>query len=183
MTCEHSLLIEPVAQVVYVNKRPYCNTWPAMVMAFCVISIICFVVQLKAVVSELKTEITGLKIEVTGLKIEVTGLNDENQRLVEKLETMNISQLKTEVAELKTEDLRLWNQAWRSAELQGTSPLGESVVKKFAVQGLCQVAGVESVRALVGETEVALKMKQGLEVVAAEVAMRARIATGWALCY
>ena len=79
MACEHTVLIEPIAQVVYTNKRPYCKLFSVLVAALCLISFIGFVVHIKAFIYELKTEVANLK--------------DDNQRLVNKLEAMNISEL------------------------------------------------------------------------------------------
>lgn len=106
MACEHAVLIEPIAQVVYTNKRPYCNLFSVLVAALCLISFIGFVAQINTFIYELKTEVANLK--------------DDNQRLANKLEAMNISELKMEVANLnkevanlKEEDIYLWNEAWR----------------------------------------------------------------------
>lgn len=106
MACEHAVLIEPIAQVVYTNKRPYCKLFSVLVAALCLISFIGFVAQINTFIYELKTEVANLK--------------DDNQRLANKLEAMNISELKMEVANLnkevanlKEEDIYLWNEAWR----------------------------------------------------------------------
>ena len=79
MACEHNVLIEPIAQVVYTNKRPYCKLFSVLVAALCLISFIGFVAHIKAFIYELKTEVANLK--------------DDNQRLANKLEAMNISEL------------------------------------------------------------------------------------------
>ena len=96
MACEHALLIEPIAHVVYTNKPPYCNLFSLLVVAFCVISFIIFVTHIKAFVYELKTEIANLK--------------DDNQRLANKLEAMNISELRDGLHEVKDDNKRLANK-------------------------------------------------------------------------
>ena len=108
MANERTIFIEPVAPVVYLNKRHYCNWFPLVVMLLFVIATCGFLVQVRAVVSDLKMKVDGLKTE--------------NQRLANNLEALAISQLKTEVAELKSEvaalkeeDLHLWDEAWRNA--------------------------------------------------------------------
>ena len=89
MVCEHTILIEPVAPLVYVNKSPSNKLAPLLGLVLFVIAITGFLVKLNMDVSGLKTEVAGLKTEVAVLK--------------------------TEVAGLKEEDLRLWNQTWHYA--------------------------------------------------------------------
>ena len=115
MDCERSVFIEPVAPVVYLNRRSYCKWWPLVVVVLFVMAIGGFLLQVKAVVSDLNVQVDGLKSEnlrlanklealaISDLKAEVAELKDENQRLAKNLEAMSISGLKTEVAELKTE--------------------------------------------------------------------------------
>ena len=112
MTKELSILVEPLEPVVYLNKRPYCNWFPLVVMLLFLIAACGFLVQVKAVVSDLKAKVDGLKTE--------------NQRLANNLEALAISQLKAEVAELKSEvaalkeeDLHLWDEAWRHVAAMG----------------------------------------------------------------
>ena len=96
MACEHAVLIEPVTPVVYTNKRPQCKLFSLLVVALCVISFIRFVTHIKAFVYELNTEIANLK--------------DDNQRLANKLEAMNISELRDGLDEVKDDNLRLANK-------------------------------------------------------------------------
>jgi len=133
MACEHALLIEPIAQVVYTNKRPYCNLFSLLVVALCVISFIGFVTYIKTFVYELKTEIANLK--------------DDNQRLANKVEAMNISELQTEiaklnkeVAKLKEEDLYLWNEAWRHSVVGVMR--AEEAARAVPVQGGDRISAV-----------------------------------------
>ena len=79
MTSERTILIEPVAPVVYLNKRPYCNWFPLVVMLLFLIAACGFLVQVKAI-SQLKTEVAELKSEVAALKEEDLHLWDEAWR-------------------------------------------------------------------------------------------------------
>jgi len=136
MACEHAVLIEPVTPVVYTNKRPQCKLFSLLVVALCVISFIGFVTYIKTFVYELKTEIANLK--------------DDNQRLANKVEAMNISELQTEiaklnkeVAKLKEEDLYLWNEAWRHSVVVAVEGWGATQARRRGREARHEMAGVK----------------------------------------
>ena len=134
MACEHALLIEPIAQVVYTNKRPYCNLFSLLVVAVCLIAIIGFVIHIKTFVSELKTEIANLKddnqrlankveaMNISELRDWLDEVNDDNQRIANKLKAMNIYELKTEVTELKTKFRTHYHKQIRGGLTDNTTP-------------------------------------------------------------
>jgi hypothetical protein len=141
MACEHALLIEPIAHLVYTNKRPYCNLFSLLVVALCVISFIRFVTHIKAFVYELKTEIANLKddnqclankleaMNISELNMEIANLKDDNLRIANKLEALAISELNTEVAELKDDNLRLANKLEFKLEALAISELKMEVAE------------------------------------------------------
>jgi len=122
MACEHAVLIEPVAPVIYANKRPYCKLFSLLVVAVCLIAIIGFVAQINTFIYELKTEVANLKYDnqclankleamnISELKTEVTNLKDDNQRIANKVEAMNISELRDGLDDVKDDNLRLANK-------------------------------------------------------------------------
>ena len=115
MACEHALLIEPIAQVVYTNKHPHRELFSVLVVAVYLISFIGFVIHIKTFVSELKTKVDGLK--------------DDNLRLANNIEALAISQLNTEVAELKDDNLRLANKLEFKLEALAISELKMEVAE------------------------------------------------------
>jgi FtsZ-binding cell division protein ZapB len=141
MACEHALLIEPIAQVVYTNKRPYCNLFSLLVVALCVISFIRFVTHIKAFVYELNTEIANLKddnqrlankleaMNISELNMEIANLKDDNQRIANKVEAMNISELRDGLDEVKDDNLRLANKLEFKLEALAISELKMEVTE------------------------------------------------------
>jgi hypothetical protein len=139
MACEHAVLIEPVTPVVYTNKRPQCKLFSLLVVALCVISFIRFVTHIKAFVYELNTEIANLKDDNQRLANKLEAMNiselrdglhevkDDNLRLANKVESINISQLNMEIIKLKTEIAKLKEEdlhLWDEAWRQTVSTLG-----------------------------------------------------------
>ena len=141
MACEHAVLIEPIAQVVYTNKRPYCNLFSLLVVALCVISFIRFVTHIKAFVYELNTEIANLKddnqrlankleaMNISELNMEIANLKDDNQRIANKVEAMNISELRDGLDEVKDDNLRLANKLEFKLEALAISELKMEVAE------------------------------------------------------
>jgi FtsZ-binding cell division protein ZapB len=122
MACEHAVLIEPVTPDVYTNKHPQCNLFYLLVVALCVISFIVFVTYIKTFVYELKTEVTNLKYDnqrlankveamnISQLNMEIVKLKDDNQCLANKVESINISELRDGLDEVKDDNQRLANK-------------------------------------------------------------------------
>ena len=141
MACEHALLIEPIAQVVYTNKHPHRELFSVLVVAVYLISFIGFVIHIKTFVSELKTKVDGLKddnlrlannieaLAISQLNTEVAELKDDNLRIANKLEALAISELNTEVAELKDDNLRLANKLEFKLEALAISELKMEVAE------------------------------------------------------
>ena len=115
MACEHALFIEPVAPVIYANKHPHRELFSVLVAALCLIAIIGFVAQINTFIYELKTEVANLKYD--------------NQCLANKLEAMNISELRDGLDEVKDDNLRLANKLEFKLEALAISELKMEVAE------------------------------------------------------
>ena len=137
MTSERTILIEPVAPVVYLNKRPYCNWFPLVVMLLFLIAACGFLVQVKAI-SQLKTEVAELKSEVAALKEEDLHLWDEAWRNAMAKEAL------TDPSKYSYAQMR---QLWRARDAE--APANHSRLRVVAIAAwLCRTSPPPQARLL-----------------------------------